>query len=276
MAKNGGIPFFPLECHRDDSIKLIEAEFGLTGFGVVVRLLMRIYGENGYYCEWTNEVALLFAKELSVGVNAVSEIVSASVRRGIFSKQIFDKYKVLTSIEIQTNYLNAVSRRKSVELKSEYLLVKVDPKLKNVCIFQKNVCNNSIIVDISEQRKEEDINNISLPVRMEKVAYGVYKHVMLTYTEYVELAGMHGTLIRDKCINKLDEYMEIKPGYESANHFVTINGWVIKAVKKDMDNEPKIQKESNSKNRFNKFPQRKYTDESMKSMEQKLLERSIQ
>ena len=59
-----GIDYFPLDVALDEKFELIEAEFGLTGFGVVVKLLQKIYGGQGYYAEWTKEVALLFAKKL--------------------------------------------------------------------------------------------------------------------------------------------------------------------------------------------------------------------
>ncbi len=39
-----GIPYFPLDCELDSKFELIEAEFGLQGFAVVVKLLQRIYG----------------------------------------------------------------------------------------------------------------------------------------------------------------------------------------------------------------------------------------
>ena len=54
---SNGISFFPLDVHMDDGIALIEAEFGLTGFAVIVKLYQKIYGGLGYYCEWTNDVA---------------------------------------------------------------------------------------------------------------------------------------------------------------------------------------------------------------------------
>ena len=53
-----GLEYFPLDVHLDEKFELIEAEFGLTGFAVIVKLFQRIYGGQGYYCEWTNEVAL--------------------------------------------------------------------------------------------------------------------------------------------------------------------------------------------------------------------------
>ena len=109
-----GLDYFPLDVYLDDGFKLIEAEFGLTGFAVVVKLYQKIYGGFGYYCEWTNEVALLFSRECGVGGNVVSEILAASIKRGIFDKTLYDKYQILTSAGIQKRYFDAVSRRKKV------------------------------------------------------------------------------------------------------------------------------------------------------------------
>ena len=135
MSKNG-ISFFPLDVCLDTKFDLIEAEFGLQGFAVVVKLYQRIYGEQGYYCDWTNEVALLFAHKVGLGGSVVSEIVNASVKRGIFDKTLFDKYQILTSKGIQDRYFEIVNRRKSVEVDERYLLV-------SCCKNQKNVCKNN-------------------------------------------------------------------------------------------------------------------------------------
>ena len=150
-----GIPYFPLDVHLDDKFNLIEAEFGLTGFAVVVKLFQKIYGGQGYYCEWTEDVALLFSRNIGLGGNVVSEIVSASIRRGIFDKDIYDKYRVLTSAGIQKRYFEAVSRRVSVDVEKAYLLVQVAQKYKNVNIFEKNVYISSENVYRNKQSKEE-------------------------------------------------------------------------------------------------------------------------
>lgn len=151
-----GIDYLPLDCHQDDSVELIEAEFGLTGFAVVVKLWQKIYAGQGYYCEWTNEVALLFGKKIGLGCNAVSEIVEASVRRGIFDRKLYEEYSILTSKGIQERYLEAVSRRKKVEVKKEYLLLNCVQNYKNVDISSENVYINQKNAYISKQSKVEE------------------------------------------------------------------------------------------------------------------------
>ena len=145
-----GVDYFPLDTVLDTKFELIEAEYGLTGFAVVVKLLQKIYREHGYYCEWTDEVALLFSKQVNEGCNVVSEIVGASVRRGIFDKDLFDKYHILTSNGIQKRYFEAVNRRTQINVIDEYLLVSDTQIGENVNKTQviayknpKNVCNNS-------------------------------------------------------------------------------------------------------------------------------------
>lgn len=160
MAGNA-LRYFTLDCHMDDSVKLLESEFGLKGFAVLIKLFQKIYGDEGYYCEWNQDVELLFAAQLStaneaVSGNFVSEVIKGCIRRGIFSKEMYAKHRILTSAGIQKRYLEAARRRTSTKLIGEYLLVKVDPKLKNVSIISKNVDIFQENVGNSRQRKVKE------------------------------------------------------------------------------------------------------------------------
>ncbi len=150
-----GVDYFPFDVVLDEKFDLIEAEFGLTGFAVVVKLYQRVY-QRGYYCEWTNEVALLFGHSVGLGGNAVSEIVNAAVKRGIFDKDMFDKCHILTSHGIQERYFEAVSRRKCVKAKKEYLLVDVTRILPNASISWVNDSNNPENASNNSQSKGKE------------------------------------------------------------------------------------------------------------------------
>lgn len=154
-----GIDYFPFVCQPDDKLELIEAEFGLKGLAIIVKLLQRIYGERGYYCEWNGEVALLFSRKhcgLGEGDNAVSEVVNTALKRGFFDKGKYEQFGVLTSAGIQKRYFEAVKRRISVEVQKEYLLVKVAQVPKNVDIIEKNVCRNGENVCRNQQSKVKE------------------------------------------------------------------------------------------------------------------------
>ena len=164
-----GLDYFPLDVYGDDRWDLIEAEFGITGFGVMVKLYQKIYGGAGYYCDWTREVALLFCHGCGLGGGVVSEIVAAAFRRGFFDKALYERYRILTSAEIQKRYFEAATRRKQVTVIKEYLLVELDQKIDAVVLSKedrnafsgngsisgKNVDILKVSVDTFEQRKEK-------------------------------------------------------------------------------------------------------------------------
>ena len=137
-----GLDYFRLDCHLDTKFELIEAEFGLKGFAVVVKLYQRIYGEQGYYCEWDDDVALVFGAKTHLGASVVSEIVNAAIKRGLFDRDKFDKYHILTSTGIQKWYFDSIGRRERVEVKKEYLCISDSNLPKNVNINPISVSRN--------------------------------------------------------------------------------------------------------------------------------------
>ena len=157
-----GLDYFELDCQLEEKVRLIQAEFGLKGFAIVVKLYQKIYGGFGYYCEWNEDSLLLFMSENGVSSrdekNLISEIVAACIRRNIFSEKLFNEFGILTSYGVQKRYLNAVSRREKVELIKEYLLISVGKNQYNVCIKSINVDRNSVNVCSNSQSREEKSN----------------------------------------------------------------------------------------------------------------------
>ena len=151
-----GLDYFRLDCHLDDKFKLIEAEYGLKGFAVVVKLYQKIYGERGYYCEWDEDVALVFGAETRLGTSVVSEIVNAAIKRKLFDRDTFDKYHVLTSSGIQKWYFETIGRRERVEVIREYLLIPAGNLPKNVNINPISAYINPINADRNQQSIAQD------------------------------------------------------------------------------------------------------------------------
>lgn len=148
-----GIDYFPLSCQFDDSVKLIQAEFGLVGLGILIRLWQKIYGGRGYYTAWDSDVALVFSSECGVGASVVREVVSACLRRGIFDKSMHDQYGILTSEGIQERYAEATERRSSQKIDFRYLLISIPKNWVNVDNNSINVDNNSKNADDNPQSK---------------------------------------------------------------------------------------------------------------------------
>ncbi|MDF2686706.1 MAG: hypothetical protein K0S55_1888 [Clostridia bacterium] len=254
-----GIPYFPLEVTLNEKFELIDAEFGIIGFGVITRLQMRIFEKQGYYCEFTNEVALLFSRTCGLGCNVVSEIVMAAVRRGIFNDKLYEKYQILTSPEIQTIYFEAVSRRKQFEIKKEYLLIDVTQKYKNVIISSENDIKNDKIAYISEQRKEEkstgkkSIVKYTKEEESKKAENGKIRFaelVTLTQDEYDIIKQKKGEEDTATVIKMLNDYKK-SSGHKYNNDFCAIERWVY-----DKLDEEKVKKAKQNNTEFKKKPPR--------------------
>ncbi len=130
-----GILYFPLKVNLPENIamELVEARFGLKGVAVVIKLLCKIYKENGYYLTWNGEQRALFSVKAGrdVSEDEMQGIVDILVEKGFFDRELYEKQGVLTSAEIQEAWLDATKRRKGRELSSlPYLLEDFRTKLK--------------------------------------------------------------------------------------------------------------------------------------------------
>lgn len=171
MAKIG-IDSFLLDCRTNDNISEIEAEFGVKGFAVVVRLWQKIYSEKGYYCEWIERSPLLFLSNWfgggsGVTASLITNIVKRCLQNGIFDAGMYEKYSILTSARIQKQYFDVVKRREEILVKKEYLLVSVE-KIRgiayengiSVCRNSKNVCENPTSKVKGSKVKENNKNTL--------------------------------------------------------------------------------------------------------------------
>lgn len=128
-----GLDYFPLDVDffDDPKILLIEERFGLKGSLITAKLLCLIY-RNGYYLDWNNDMALVFAKRVGNGITHafVSDVVSALIERGFFDKDIFSTRSILTSNGIQKRWLEIINKSKrKASIKEEHM---VSSKVKGV------------------------------------------------------------------------------------------------------------------------------------------------
>ncbi|WP_455672152.1 DUF4373 domain-containing protein [Phocaeicola sp.] len=168
-----GVDFFD-----NDTIVILETKYGSKATLLTIKLLGKIYGENFFY-RWGEDELMLFTHKLGADYTAdyVKAVVEALVNRGFFDKERFEKYGVLTSVEIQSLYFEAVQRRKQVEVEPDYLLVDVSkyknvhkkgeapappgigekaPQVQNVGIREENADIFHSNADICEQKKREE------------------------------------------------------------------------------------------------------------------------
>ncbi len=224
-----GVDYFPLDVNMSDSVRLVEAEFGLTGFAVIIKLYQRIYGGAGYYCRWTEEVALLFASDLKLGGNVVSEIVAACIKRGIFDRSMLDRFGILTSQGIQSRYLKMVKRRDGFEIDPQYALVSYsqnEVSVNNNAVFARknseNVCKNPQS-KVNESKVNESKESVApMHTRGELLPLGKFANVQLSEDEYKKL---------EQLIPDFSNYLErfsariAAKGYHYDNHYAALCAW---------------------------------------------------
>lgn len=198
-----GLEYFPLDCDmdQDDKIILIEAQHGLIGFGIVIKLLMKIYN-NSYFYEWTEKQQLLFSKRVNVDINQVNVIINDLIKWDFFNKEMLESEKILTSCGIQKRYLAAVGRRQKVKMLRKYLLLDEETinVYKNLVIVDINTNSEIVNVDIGTQSKvkeskvkesKENNNNKELLLLFEELGFGTINSI--NAAELIELEKEYTT-----------------------------------------------------------------------------------
>ena len=230
------IDYFPIDCCDDTRMKLIEVRYGLVAYAVYVKLLQRIYGNKGYYMNWDEDVALLFSDEHNIAVEALDSIVAEMLKRGIFHKELFEKYGILTSAEIQEQYLFVIAKRKCKELEECFRLINSEKTEVNSEETPVNSVDNthSIVKDsIEKDTIAECRGGVTPPAKATPPAKtkihtpapaprGEMKNVFLSEDEYERLSEKYPDA--DKLIDKLSLYLA-STGKDYSSHYATLIRW---------------------------------------------------
>lgn len=220
---NKGIPYFPTPANFFDEeiMELLEAKFGILSSYIVMRLLCKIYKE-GYYISWGKEQSLIFVRKVGGGIKeeVMEKIIELLLEKEFFNKDIYEKYGVLTSEQIQKVWLEATVRRKIDFSKLPYLLEvrsgngkqKGGTNKKDADIFKADAEVNPENEDISGQTKpnqnklsseEEETSNASFEIP--GYAYNQTTHNVTGLLESLERHKV--TDLKEKqAIMKLSDY----------------------------------------------------------------------
>lgn len=153
-----GLKTFPLSVDLDDSVKLVEAEFGVKGFAIVIKLYQAIYS-RGYYMKWDIDAQLLFIRDYclsEIGRGLVSEVVDCCIRRGVFEPTLYKEHNILTSKRIQETFLTATKRSIKVVMEEQYALSIVYEFIENASKNGKNANISFKNADSFQQRKGKE------------------------------------------------------------------------------------------------------------------------
>jgi hypothetical protein len=250
-----GLDYFPLDVDidQDDKVVMVEAQYPEHGFNVIIRLFMRIYS-NGYYSKWTKREQIIFSKRINVNNNYVSDVVDACIEEGLFNKDMYEKYEILTSQGIQERYLEAVKRRKQTIFHQNYFLIDDVETIigsNKIDVFLVDDDGNKINVNINPNSKGINDNKSTQrkgnrkEIKTEDNIVSEDKPKKLTFLEFVKLTQeefekLKETLGSEEVVNdfifRLNSYIGSK-GKKYKSHYHTILSWYRKDNKSTQSNK---------------------------------------
>jgi len=154
-----GLDYFALDVNMGDEVELIEAEHGMIGFAVLIKMFQKIYKE-GYFYEWNEKNQLLFSSRSCVDKDTIINIIDDCIKWEIFDSNLYDRYKILTSRRIQEHYVAAVYKRINVEMVRDYLLIDIYDR-NNVTLIRVSDDGNEDTTDVLDaQSTQSKVNKI--------------------------------------------------------------------------------------------------------------------
>ncbi len=249
-----GVGYFPKDVgfYHDDKIRLVRAEFGAKGMYLLDYILCEIYGKDGYFMKWDAIKCGLVSDGAGCGCTTsfVREVVAGCIRYGVFNKNVFERYGVLTSAGIQRRYVRMFNGRDYIRLAKEYFVLDVNdkkditPGILEKCTFfsaettenpdkstenpDKNKENYSNKKRVKETKLKEREN---APARKDLAPFGSFRNVLISRSEYEQLVGKFGKALADELIESFSRKLKSK-GYKYDDHYSTILLWADKDGKK--------------------------------------------
>ena len=149
MAMNcTGVLYFPITISVLEGIalELIEARFGLKGVAAFIKLLCKVYKEEGYYMSWGKEQCMLFTRKLGneLSYEEIQEIIELLIEKEIFSRKMYAEHHVLTSERIQKSVAGCHEAKKERPKNSPLF-----PRRSKGCEAGSENCSTGCIVSAS-------------------------------------------------------------------------------------------------------------------------------
>ena len=124
--KKRGLDYFPMDADftRQSAVRRIMKREGEGAAVVLIDVLCAVYSIEGYYAR----IHDYFYEDIAAGcyergVEDVKRIVALAIDYGLFDAAMFMRHGILTSVEIQQQFLHCTRRRVNTHIVPEYLLV---------------------------------------------------------------------------------------------------------------------------------------------------------
>ena len=150
MGRNNKIDlrYFPVDVDilRDKKVRRLTRKYA-RGAEFYLYLLCAIYSDKGYYMSIDDGTAFDIADDMRIAETEIDEMLDfcMSDNVGLFSREMMDKYRILTSRGIQRRYAETIRQlKRKVSINPEYSLIN-----------SENAGNSSEFAGISPRNSEE-------------------------------------------------------------------------------------------------------------------------
>lgn len=161
-----GLDYFPFDVDFFSDLKirkLIKCQGG-KAVTVYALLLCNIY-KNGYYMRWDKELPFIISEQTGYDEVYIQEVIKSCFTVGLFSKELYEMEKVITSIGIQERYQSICSLSRRICDIKEYGLISSEKNTfsseeKAISSEEKSITSEEKPISSakSTQRKEKEIN----------------------------------------------------------------------------------------------------------------------
>lgn len=161
-----GLDYFPFDVDFFSDLKirkLIKCQGG-KAVTVYALLLCNIY-KQGYYMRWDKELPFIISEQTGYDEVYIQEVIKSCFTVGLFSKDLYDQEKVITSKGIQERYQSICSLSRRVCDIKEYNLISSEKNVfsseeKAISSEEKGITSEEKPISSakSTQRKEKEIN----------------------------------------------------------------------------------------------------------------------
>lgn len=278
-----GLDYFPFDIDwKKGALEYLYCMYGILGVAVIkLSLEPRIYGGEGYFVEYNERSSLIFSNEFGDQLSVIDtrdkkrpeiydEIVRSAIEYGIFDKEMYKKYGILTSADIQETYVRAKEKSQRVEMESRYLLlsdVKIPKNVELIGVYGEETPVSSPENSTKESKAKKSIVNKS---KEEKIKNGGYDKILSVvedeelknlYYEFIKMRKLIKSPMTDRAlITLIDKVNSLEPvSIERRKQLLEnsiVNNWKSVYPLKDDETDVKSDRQKSFENPNNKKPQK--------------------
>lgn len=146
--KKQGLDYFSHDVDYDTQLELVIEEHGEKAHGIINRIWQHIYKVYGYYMPYNKDELFIIKKKCSdASKEEIETVIKSMLERNLFDIEKYEKYSILTSKRLQSNYKQGTKRRVDADILYTY------------CIHIENNMSEE-----STQSKEEEIKEDNIKV----------------------------------------------------------------------------------------------------------------